>query len=374
MQALRRGHDMLGEQLSILREASKQVPVVKFALALVGIAAALAIIRTFWPDVSLPAVFPLLGGMIALMAVVIILSAVVGRVTIDRGVRWIALALLWAICVVAIFLMAVFSSALAFGWPEHFAKNYLPGSAATRSISAAITNGEDIPPPPPDEDQAWLRIDELERYRGFGSPTPTCETVTHIGDLREFAAFFSFQREPLYSRRGGTDVDVVEIAAAGTCFQIVSDSPSSIDRPDIEWLRVEPMVCPATCEGKGENDNVYPAGADNEIIFGSQPRNDPNGYIYYAVEDGFPTEMSNLVPEFEERYPRIEALASGEILVATRDKNLRRLPTTRSAGKWYPEGSCFEVLESNPVYYLRQSASWSAGWLPVRHVTCRRPI
>jgi TonB family protein len=113
--------------LSLLREATRAVPAVRYATGLVGIAAAIFFIRGLLPDVSLAAMLPLLLGTLACMTALVLVSAAVTAPT--AGQSTVALVFLWATCLFIITFMFFTVTAVGFGWPTSWAKLMLPASA-----------------------------------------------------------------------------------------------------------------------------------------------------------------------------------------------------------------------------------------------------
>lgn len=113
-----------------LKLATDAVPAVRYAVGLVGIAAAIALLRGFLPDVGIVGMLPILGGTIVAMALLVILAAAVAA----PGNTSIAQTFLWATCIFVITFMFFTVTAVAFGWPPAWARLILPQSAITRPL------------------------------------------------------------------------------------------------------------------------------------------------------------------------------------------------------------------------------------------------
>lgn len=111
--------------VAALRAATKAVPAVKYAVGLVGIAAAVSLARGFLPGVGVVAMLPLLGGFILVMAVLVILAAAVA----SPARTPVAKLFLWATCLFTIAFMLFTVTAVAVGWPRAWAQVILPGEA-----------------------------------------------------------------------------------------------------------------------------------------------------------------------------------------------------------------------------------------------------
>ena len=139
--------------LGLLREGIRVVPVVKYAMGLAAIAAAVAIARGLFPDVGLPAMLPLLVGAMIAMAILATLAAALERHRrfIRQGQREamvdhpaiVGTVLLWAICAFVIIFMSFTVTAVAAGWPSQWARILLPEPAAETSLASKI--GGDSP-------------------------------------------------------------------------------------------------------------------------------------------------------------------------------------------------------------------------------------
>lgn len=117
--------------LGLLREATRKVPVVRYALAVAAIGAAIAITRGFMPGVSLAGMFPVLVGFILVMVVLILVAAAANsRPTVSAP----ALVLVWGVCLFVMTFMAFTVTAIAFSWPPAWARLILPASAAETPI------------------------------------------------------------------------------------------------------------------------------------------------------------------------------------------------------------------------------------------------
>lgn len=135
---------MAGEEdsfgaLGVLNQAIRKVPVLKYAMGLVGVAAALAITRGLLPDVGLAAMFPVFVGSIIAMAVLLILAAAAGQPAARRAK--VANVFLWATCIFVIVLMAFTVSAIALGQPTRWAEIILPKKASETPL--LTVNGVD---------------------------------------------------------------------------------------------------------------------------------------------------------------------------------------------------------------------------------------
>ena len=118
------------DPVSALRSAVKAVPAIRYAVALVGIAAALALIRGFIPDVGLESMLPIFGGALIAMAAVVVLAAAVGSKARSR----VGEVFLWAVCLFVIVFMILTVTAVVFGWPSAWARVFLPPAAASSSL------------------------------------------------------------------------------------------------------------------------------------------------------------------------------------------------------------------------------------------------
>jgi multisubunit Na+/H+ antiporter MnhB subunit len=116
---------MSNEALSptaVLDRATKAAPVVKYAVGLTGVAAAIAIVRGLLPDVGFAAMVPILVGAIVCMAVLLILSAAMKR----QEAALVGTVFLWAVCLFIIAFMVLTISAIAIGQPRAWAETILP--------------------------------------------------------------------------------------------------------------------------------------------------------------------------------------------------------------------------------------------------------
>jgi hypothetical protein len=108
---------------AILNQAIHAVPVVRFALALAGIAAAAAIIRGLLPGFSISEMLPLFLAALAFMAALLLLDRVAKLPrSSSRGLEPV---FLWAICLSVITLMAASISAITIGWPSQLTRTLL---------------------------------------------------------------------------------------------------------------------------------------------------------------------------------------------------------------------------------------------------------
>lgn len=118
--------------LKLLSVASKAVPAVKYATGLVGVAAALLIIRGLMPDMEIAGILPLLVGTIVAMTALLLLSAAASGPAKSRSGP--AIMLLWATCLFVIAFMFFTVSAVAFGWPDRWARLVLPEQAVDKPL------------------------------------------------------------------------------------------------------------------------------------------------------------------------------------------------------------------------------------------------
>ena len=93
------------EPITAIRESMKAVPAMRYALALTGLAAAVAIARTFLPDVNFTEMLPLAIGAIIAMACVLVFSAAYGLNRSQKNP--IGAVFLWAVCIFIVFFMAI---------------------------------------------------------------------------------------------------------------------------------------------------------------------------------------------------------------------------------------------------------------------------
>ena len=97
----------------------------------------------------------------------------------------------------------------------------------------------------------------------------------------------------------------------------------------------------------------------------------PNGYVYYEVSDGRPTDFGALVRYVNHDAPPFGSLIAGELLQATQVKQIRSKPTTLSGDlNRLPPDSCFRIAPGVRVTNQQLSGGSSGGWLPVESVPC----
>ncbi len=110
--------EFISRLLLILKQATKEVPAVKYATGLVGVAATAAIIAGIvkgYSSVSILAVAFLILGM-----VVLYLFAMLARST-TKSTHYAGLALMWAVVLLVIIFMGFTTTAVAFDWPCNWA-------------------------------------------------------------------------------------------------------------------------------------------------------------------------------------------------------------------------------------------------------------
>lgn len=124
-----------------LRLATDEVPAVKYATGVVGIAAAIAIVRGLLGDVSLAGMVPVIIGAVICMTVLLIFAKAVASPHIGNSAALIVF--FWAVCIFVITLMAFTITAIAFAWPGKWAEIILPHEAVRSSLSDRITGGSE---------------------------------------------------------------------------------------------------------------------------------------------------------------------------------------------------------------------------------------
>jgi hypothetical protein len=103
----------LANALRLVRAASQEVPVVKYALGLAGIAAAAAIVQIFLGK-GISAAF-IVGAMIVGMVLLIAISVLMNSK--DPSIKYAARALLWAVTISFCIMIFFVLTAIIFGWP-----------------------------------------------------------------------------------------------------------------------------------------------------------------------------------------------------------------------------------------------------------------
>ena len=161
---------------SIVSRALQSVPVIKYALGLAAISILFATARGAWPDVGISGMFPLLGGIMGLMILLIIVAAAgENRETTATP----ALVLVWGISLAFVTLLAMTISAIAIGKPRIWARLILPKEAVDAPLVAGgpvtkmpVTAPTSTPTPAP--------ASTLPPFAML-SPTPNASTPKEAG-------------------------------------------------------------------------------------------------------------------------------------------------------------------------------------------------
>ena len=220
----------------LLIAAVNAVPVVRYALGLVGVAAAMSIIRTLPKigEVPLAAMGPLLIGMIVVMGALALLALIFAprQETRDRPAQ----VFLWAICLFVIALMIAYLSALIFGVPRQLALTILPRQAADSPL---------IPIGPAEgfvyygmQNSGQQGTDAGKIFPLAGRPFP------HFGDIRVGTVFVTSEQVHMREGPSATYADV-KLLDARECVKVIEIGPMNNDGPTASggWLKAREAPC-----------------------------------------------------------------------------------------------------------------------------------
>lgn len=129
---------------TIVSEALRSVPVVKYALGLAAIAIFLAVIRTATQNVGV-GMFPLMAGMLLLMVLLIVVAAAARN---NGGASLPAMFLVWVVVLFITVFLSFTVSAVLIGKPEQWARIILPPSVVDKPL-IAVGPTEPRPTPTP---------------------------------------------------------------------------------------------------------------------------------------------------------------------------------------------------------------------------------
>lgn len=113
---------------SVLKKAVAKVPQLKYALAVMGVAAVVAIVLTWFADPRI-AVFGIVIT-IALMYVLAIFAQSIGSIP---GLRWLAALLAWSVAILFVLVLVLLVTSYAFGVPKTLSDRLFPPPANTNS-------------------------------------------------------------------------------------------------------------------------------------------------------------------------------------------------------------------------------------------------
>lgn len=113
---------------SVLKKAVAKVPQLKYALAVMGLAAVVAIVLTWFADPRI-AVFGIVIT-IALMYVVAIFAQSIGSIP---GLRWLAALLAWSVAILFVLVLFLLVTSYAFGVPKTLSDRLFLPPANTNS-------------------------------------------------------------------------------------------------------------------------------------------------------------------------------------------------------------------------------------------------
>ncbi|WP_156356839.1 hypothetical protein [Sphingomonas sp. Leaf38] len=161
--------------IAALNQAAKTVPAVKYAVALVGIAGAITLIRRFVPDVGVVAMLPVLGGAIVAMPILVILTSAVA----SPARTPVAKAFLGAVRIFVITFTFFTVTAVAFNWPPAWAAVILPSRAANVSL-ADVAKGDTTDQATDGNRTAVANEGQAPAIGTAASPSPSTPTLSPI--------------------------------------------------------------------------------------------------------------------------------------------------------------------------------------------------